>query len=488
MYLRLLGQHFMNDGCTQKASSLTYTTLLSVVPMIAVLLVIFSSVPALSEVKEQIQSAIYSNLLPSSGIQVTQYIEDFAQKSSNVTAIGVLMLFVTTIMTLITIETAFNQIWRVQDKTGGIKSIMRYWTMITLGPIILAIAFTASSAIKSIDFLNQRLIGGYGIDWAIYAEIVSFLVTMAGFVGMYWFIPKANVPIKNALVAGVIVAVLFECVKRIFGFAMTNFTSYEAIYGAFAALPIFLMWIYLSWNLILLGVEISYTLTIFETKEVPVRHPLLSLLDMLNLIYKNYQNGKSTSEQELRDILGRKELPKWHLYLSQLADNDLVIKTEKEEYTLKKDLNTINLWQFYKTLPYPLPIKDELDKLKQADYDPWFVELYSPLTTVEKSAKTTLNMSLATLFTIAPLRQKEEIVRIVNPEDVADEGDKVGAVSSFDNNAELVVDNNGNEILLPQGEESFTESKLTIWLRRLKTAHHWFGKSKKVVKDIKKEL
>lgn len=84
---------------------------------------------------------------------------------------------------------------------------------------------------------------------------------------MYWFIPKVQVPFKNAAIAGIVSAILFEILKTVFGTVMSNFTSYEAIYGAFAALPIFLLWIFLSWNIILLGVEISYTLTILIPKK-----------------------------------------------------------------------------------------------------------------------------------------------------------------------------------------------------------------------------
>lgn len=471
LYLRLLVQHFLDDNCTQKSASLTYTTLLSIVPMIAVLLVVFSTLPTFSEVKSQIQEAIYTNLLPYLDLgvrtQIGQYLDEFAQKSSNVTTIGVIMLFATTIMTLITIETAFNQIWRVQDRTGGIKSLMRYWTMITLAPVILAVAFTASSAVKGVSWLNQKLLFGYGIDWVMYAQVVSFLVTVAGFVGMYWFIPKVNVPAKNALIAGVMIAVLFECIKRVFGFAIGNFTSYEAIYGAFAILPIFLLWIYVSWNLILLGVEISYTLTIFETKEVAVKHPLLSLLDMLNLIYKNYQNGQSTSEQALRDVLGRKELPKWHLYLSQLADNDLIIKTEKDEYTLKKDLTTISLWQFYKTLPYPLPIKDELDEVKKNNADEWLSQLQKPLSEIEQQGKLALSMPLSELFVKTPLREKQPIVGIDDDKHSANMPDTIGDIASFADNAKQVLDDKGNEILLPEGQEKLP-TPTQKWLKRIR--------------------
>ncbi|MFA9486022.1 MULTISPECIES: YihY family inner membrane protein [unclassified Moraxella] len=482
MYLRLLIRHFNEDDCLQKAASLTYTTLLSLVPILTVILVVFSSIPALSGMREQLQSMIYNNLLPSSGAQISEYFNSFAEKSSNLGVVGVLGLFITTIMTLITIETAFNQIWRVKERTGGTASIIRYWTLITIGPIVLGVAFGASSAIQSVDFLNRQ-IAGYGINWSIWAYIISVLITTAGFIGMYWFIPKAQVPLKNAAIAGVISATLFEILRRVFGTVMTNFTSYEAIYGAFAALPIFLLWIYLSWNIILLGVQISYTLTIFDTKEVPTRHPLLSLLDMLNLAYKRYKESKTVSEHELREVLGRRELPKWSLYLEQLVDADLITHTKNDEYVLKTDLSSISLWQFYKTLPYPLPIKDELDMLKTADYDPWFVEIYKNLTKIERTAKGELDVRLSHLFDSTPLRQKDKIVRIVD-----EDADTKSYADGFSSSTHREIDNDGDTMIIPNGKASFTESRLTKAVRLIKKARHFFGKGKKTKDDIKQGL
>ncbi|UXZ05471.1 YihY family inner membrane protein [Moraxella nasicaprae] len=446
MYLRLLFRHFTQDECQQKAASLTYTTLLSIVPVLTVVLVVFSSIPALQGVREQVQNIIYDNVMPSSGVQISQYIQTFAEKSSNLGIVGVLGLFVTAILTLNTIEHTFNHIWRVQERSGGMASLIRYWVMITLGPIVLGVIFGASSAIQSLSFLNQKF-AGYGIDWGVWAYLVSFALMVAGFIGMYWFIPKAQVPIKNAAIAGLVIAILFETLKQIFGTVMSNFTSYEAIYGAFAALPIFLLWIYLSWNLILLGVQISYTLTIFDTKETPVRHPLLSLLDMLNLAYKKYQQGESVSENELRGMLGRKELPKWNIYLGQLLTNNLLIPTKDGQYTLKTDLKTVNLWQFYKKLPYPLPIRDELEQLVSADNDPWFDELYDELIKIEKVASKELDITLTDLFDGVPLRKKQPIVSI-DDEDHQETGELLG----FDQKARKTIDEFGNAVIIPDGK------------------------------------
>ena len=470
-FLRFLTRHFFEDNCQQKAASLTYTTLLSIVPILTVLLMILSSVPALASVRAQIYEVIYSNLLPQSSLQVSKYINTFAEQSSNLTIIGAMVLFFTTIMTLTTIERAFNQIWRVENRSGGMKSMLRYWTIVTLGPLVLGTAFLASSAVQSLSFLNRQ-IAGYGIDWSFWVQVVSFTITVAGFISMYWFIPKARVPAKNAAIAGVFVAIIFELMKNLFGTVMANFTSYEVIYGAFAALPIFLLWIYLSWNLILLGVEISYTLTIFETEEVYPRHPLLSLLDMLNLVYTHHLKGEAVSEQALRNVLGRKELPKWYTYLNYLQDSNLITMTEEEDYVLKKDLSKMTLWDFYRTLPYPLPIKDELDEMSPEDQKPWLSLLVNRFENTEAYAKQQLNMPLNTIFAHSEPRKKSaeneadlakkersKLFRkssAADPNHLSQENKGINDVTprfepvAYDKDSDIEYDEHNNEIILPK--------------------------------------
>lgn len=485
-FLRFLTRHFFEDNCQQKAASLTYTTMLSIVPVLTVLLMILSSVPALASVRAQIYEVIYSNLLPQSSMQVSEYINDFAEKSSNLTIIGAMVLFFTTIMTLTTIERAFNQIWRVESRSGGIKSLLRYWTIVTLGPMVLGTAFIASSTVQSLSFLNRQ-IAGYGIDWGFWVQVVSVSITMAGFIGMYWFIPKARVPAKNAAIAGVFVTIIFELMKHLFGTVMANFTSYEAIYGAFAALPIFLLWIYLSWNLILLGVEISYTLTIFETEEVYPRHPLLSLLDMLNLVYTHHLKGEAVSEQALRNVLGRKELPKWYTYINYLQDSNLITMTEDEDYVLKKDLSNMTLWDFYRTLPYPLPIKDELDEMRVEEQKPWLSLLVDRFEHTESYAKQQLDLPLNVIFTNAeprknpddkgtnkntqhPLFKKPEFRKTSQaaPNSLARQSTDTTATphfdpAAYDKDSEVECDAHDNEIIIPIDPKTSPSPQISRW-------------------------
>lgn len=394
-FLVFLLKHFEADNCREKAGSLTYTTMLSIVPIITVLLVILSSVPALESVRGQIQQLIYSNLLPQSSIQVSQYINDFAAKSTNLTAMGIIFLFITTIMTLSTIENAFNQVWQVHESHVGIKGMMRYWTLITLGPLVLGLAFVVSGTIQSLSFLNHQ-VAGYAIDWAFWLGLTSFGVMTLGFVIMYWFIPNCKVPIKNATIAGVFTAVVFELLKQTFGFVMHNFTSYQAIYGAFAALPIFLLWIYLSWNIILLGVELSYTLTIFATKNSAKQHPLLTLLAMLQALFNKYQYGQTLSETELKNILGRQELPRWTTYIDHLKQTDLITQTEDDAYVLKKDLSQYTLWQLYNALPYNLPDMKQMNHAMQDNV--WMQMLGTQINACDEQLQQQLGVPLDIIF------------------------------------------------------------------------------------------
>lgn len=364
--LWFVAKRFEADQCRDKAGSLTYTTMLSVVPILTVFLVILSSIPALSSARAQIQHAIYRNLLPSSSSQVIDYLNDFAEKSANLTAIGVIFLFVTAVMMLSTIEQSFNHIWKVKRPRGGVIGFMRYWTIISLGPILLGGAFVLSSALSSLEFLNRH-VAGYSVDWSAWLKLVSISLTLAGFTFLYWLIPNCKVPLKQAAIAGALSGLLFELLKAGFGFVMGNFTSYDQVYGAFAALPVFLLWIYLSWNLILLGVELSYALTVFQIAESRPRHPVLALLDILQLFYDRQKTGDAVIDAEAMQMLGQGDVEQWTEYAEILHSNELIRKTESGDYVLCRNLSQIDFWTFYQSLPYPLPRRQDLGNVHADD-------------------------------------------------------------------------------------------------------------------------
>lgn len=388
-------RRFETDRCREQAGSLTYTTLFAVVPMLTVFLVIISSIKALEPARQQLQQMIYTNFLPKTTIAFDKALGAFTDKSSNLTIIGVLFLFVTTVLMLTSIETVFNRIWRVTETRGGIIGFMRYWTIISLGPILLGSAFVISSTVASMNVLSNNF-AGYELDGAFILWVISFSLTVLGFFILNWTIPNRTVPIKSALVGGLFSAVVFELLKNLFGFVMSNFTSYELVYGAFAAVPIFLLWIYLSWNIVLLGVEISYAMTAFESGQDQKRHPIIMLLDLLELFYKKQKTGESVSEGEALDVLGRDEIGRWPSYVLMFEQQNLIKRTDDNQYVLSRDLDHVNFWEFYLKLPYALPHAKHIENVHSDDV--WMQRLSPKLHEADRYLAENLSIPLSELF------------------------------------------------------------------------------------------
>ncbi|MFH7804643.1 MULTISPECIES: YihY family inner membrane protein [unclassified Acinetobacter] len=388
-------RRFEADRCRDQAASLTYTTLFAVVPMLTVFLVIISSIKALEPARQQLQQLIYSHFLPRTTIAFDKAFTAFTDKSSNLTVIGILFLFVTTVMMLSSIETVFNRIWRVKETRGGIIGFMRYWTIISLGPILLGSAFAISSTVASLNVLSNNF-AGYEVDGEFILWGISFVLTILGFFILNWTIPNRSVPIKAALIAGTFSTVVFELLKNLFGIIMSNFTSYEIVYGAFAAIPIFLLWIFLSWNIVLLGVEISYALTAFNSGKEPKRHPVIMLLDLMELFYKKQQSGESVSDEEALEVLGRDEIGRWPTYVVMLEKQNLVKRTDNDEYILARNLAQVDFWSFYKQLPYPLPRSKDVANIRPDDE--WIQRLGPALVESDDYLAAKLSIPLSAIF------------------------------------------------------------------------------------------
>lgn len=388
-------KRFEADRCREQAGSLTYTTLFAVVPMLTVFLVIISSIKALEPARQQLQQLIYSNFLPKTTIAFDKALNAFTAKSSNLTVIGILFLFFTTVMMLTSIETVFNRIWRVRETRGGIVGFMRYWTIISLGPILLGSAFAISSAAASLNVLSNNF-AGYELNGALIFSSISFLLTVLGFFILYWTIPNRSVPVRSALIASLFSTTIFELIKSLFGYAMSNFTSYEIVYGAFAAVPIFLLWIFLSWNIILLGVEVSYALTAFKSGKDQDRHPVIMLMDLLELFYNKQKLGESVTDAEALEVLGREEIGRWPRYADMLQQQNLIKSTSDDTFVLVRNLSQVDFWTFYKALPYPLPRRDDVGNIHPDDL--WMQKLGPALIDTDDFLSAKLSIPLSTIF------------------------------------------------------------------------------------------
>jgi membrane protein len=250
-------QRFVQDRCQRVAGALSFTTLLSIVPLTAVILAVLSLFPVFSAWMTVIQDFIYSNFVPTAGELVQKYLTQFATKAGRLTAIGLLFLIVTAVMLMATIEEAFNDIWRVKNTRKLLHRFLSYWALLTLGPILLAVSLSLTSQLVALTSFDRAVVTAMD---RVLDVVLPLVFEVVAAVLLYMVVPNAPVRWKHALAGGVFAAVLLEAAKQLFAMSMKYFASYQVIYGALAALPIFLIWIYISWVIILLGAIVTATL------------------------------------------------------------------------------------------------------------------------------------------------------------------------------------------------------------------------------------
>ena len=244
-------RRFRDDQCLRIATQLSYASLLAIVPILAIGLGLLSAIPAFEHLRVDAQMLLFKNLLPDAGVEVSDQLATFVENARSMTGVGTAALLLTAVLLLNTITGAFNAIWRVTEPRPVVVRIMAYWMVLTIGPIFLG----ASLSLSSYGFVTTALEHGeraFGLT-----RLLPFALATGGFTLLYLVVPARSVPVQHAFAGGMVAAALFEALKAGFGFYLRQFPSYEAIYGALAAVPIFLIWMYLSWTVVLFGAEIA---------------------------------------------------------------------------------------------------------------------------------------------------------------------------------------------------------------------------------------
>ncbi|SGY98916.1 virulence factor BrkB family protein [Moritella viscosa] len=260
-FLRYLGQRVNDDRITVNASSLAYTTLLSLVPLITVVFSVMSAFPIFESWQQSVEAFLYTNLVPHATGTIQEYLQDFVTNTGKMTSIGSGTLFMVALLLINTIDKHINHIWRCKIERSFFLSFAVYWLILTFGPLFIAISLGISSYLLSLSFVSD-VTEVTGIVSLL--KLVPALLGTLGLFVMYVVIPHRHVPLLYAFIGASISALLFEGIKRIFTWYLVQFPSYEVIYGALATIPILLVWIYLCWLIVLLGAEITASLTEFD--------------------------------------------------------------------------------------------------------------------------------------------------------------------------------------------------------------------------------
>jgi len=247
---RVVGR-FRSERLAQTAAALSFATLLGLVPMIAVGLGLLSHFPFAEGMSAALEKFLLANLLPEkAGTVIAKYLGQFAHRAERVTLIGVAVLAATALMQMLTIEHAFNAIWNVKAKRPFLRRVAMHSIALLLGPVAFGGSLAFISFVAGVSFglvAEPRWVS----DAFFRALPVAF---MAGLFGLlYWGVPNRQISRWHAVTGGLLAALGFLAMQRLFGLYIANFASYTVMYGAFAAVPIFLVWLHLSWSVILIG-------------------------------------------------------------------------------------------------------------------------------------------------------------------------------------------------------------------------------------------
>jgi membrane protein len=250
-----LGERFGEDRLSQTASSLTFSTLIALVPLFTVALAIFSALPVFDRMEGVVEQWLVKSLIPENiARSVLKYLHQFSAKAAGLGWTGGVVLLVSALAVVLTIDNKLNEIWRVRRQRPFARRVLMYWAALTLGPLVLGLSVTATTYLVSSSQGLVAYVPG-GVRWAW--SVVEFFGMVLMLAALYRVVPNVRVRWSHALIGGLLASLALELVKRLLAWYLSAVPSYSVIYGAFATLPILLIWIYLVWVVVLLGAVVT---------------------------------------------------------------------------------------------------------------------------------------------------------------------------------------------------------------------------------------
>ncbi len=250
-----LGERFREDRLGLTASSLTFTTTMALVPFFTVALAVFSAFPMFGKLQSALQAWLVQSLVPDAiARQVLGYLTQFAGKASRLGAVGLGVLIVTAFALVLTIDRTLNSIWRVKRPRPLAQRVLIYWAVMTLGPLLLGASLSISSYLIS---ASRGLVTAMPGAVQVLLDIVEFVLLTLGLAALYRYVPNTPVRRSHAWAGSLFAAIGIEIAKRLLALYLGTVPTYSVVYGAFATLPILLVWIYIAWVIVLWGAVIA---------------------------------------------------------------------------------------------------------------------------------------------------------------------------------------------------------------------------------------
>ncbi len=355
-------RRFNRDGCFAASGALSYTTLLSLVPLGVIVLGILSAFPGFGSVRADALGLVFRNFVPAVGEEAARWVQTFADSATQTTALGVAGIAATGVLLLATIEDQLNVIWRVTLSRPWGQRILIYWTLITLGPLMVGTSLTLSAyfqiAARRAGFDTQALeIATEGWLNASVAFVPS-LLELAASTLLYRLMPNCPVRWRDAIGGAVITTATVEALKIGFAIYIGSFAAYQTVYGALAAIPIFLLWMYVSWMAVLLGAVVAASLPTWR-RDGRLADPgeagsrLGFSLVLLAVLARARRTGAASRSEAMATELGA-SIAAVDARLARLARAGFAARTQSGGWVLARDLEIATLGDLYHALDLPL--------------------------------------------------------------------------------------------------------------------------------------
>jgi membrane protein len=359
-FSRFIWQRFVDDKCFETAGALSYITLVSLVPLTVAVFAMFSVFPVFQPARDTLINFVFNNFVPSTGEAVQATMLGFAANASKLTGISILVMLFSALSMMISIEDRLNLIWRVHQARSWGSRLLLYWAALTLGPILVVGGIAVTSYVTAAPFLHSA-VNQLGAVTQGLLSTLPFVVTFFTLWLMYSVIPNCKVSRRDAAIGALLGAVLFEIARWGFGQFMLHAQTYQQIYGVLAAIPIFLLWIYLSWVIVILAASVAASASAFEyhapRESLPEGAEFLGLLVVLRHFVEAQRRGDCVDPADLRlrePYLGSALMS---AYFDELEQADMIQRGEAGGWLLCRSLDSTDLLRVYRHTDYRLPLQ-----------------------------------------------------------------------------------------------------------------------------------
>lgn len=393
-FVRFIIGRMQEDQVNRVAASLSYTSTLALVPALALALAILAAFPAFAGVRDSVLDLVLSNFIPDTGMKMNEALESFIAAAGELTTIGIAGLIVTSVLLLLTIEGAFNRIFRVVKPRPIFARLVVFWTVITVSPLLVGLSFSVSGYFSAL----RNVLGGTetGLVSPFISAALPIVLSAIAFSLIYMAVPNRRVRLYDGLVGGVIAALLFAALRYGFTSFVAGMPTYQAIYGAVAAVPVFLVWLFLSWNVILAGAVIAAALPDWRRseheREAGPGGKLSLAMDVLAALHDVAGDGKGLHQRALRQRIEVREAALIPV-LEELQAGGFATFGDDRAWRLGRDLTRTPVSELVHLMGYGVPLTPALAGRSQA-----IQQLRDVISSAQEAEKHSLSRPIADLL------------------------------------------------------------------------------------------